>query len=66
MRLSLKMALPRDRPADTFLEWKDTSFAAGVNRSVVEKGAAMLGLELRELVSDTTIGMREVADKISL
>jgi len=47
-------------------KWKDKSFAAGVNRSVIEKGAAMLGVELRELVSDTIMGMREVADKIGL
>lgn len=47
-------------------KWKDKSFAAGVNRSVIEKGAAMLGVELRELVTDTIMGMREVADKIGL
>ena len=47
-------------------KWKDKSFAAGVNRSVIEKGAAMLGVELRELVSDTIMGMREVAGKIGL
>jgi len=47
-------------------KWKDKSFAAGVNRSVIEKGAEMLGTELRDLVSDTIMGMREVADKIGL
>jgi len=47
-------------------KWKDKSFAAGVNRAVIEKGAAMLGVELRELVTDTIMGMREVADKIGL
>jgi putative nucleotidyltransferase with HDIG domain len=47
-------------------KWKDKSFAAGVNRSVIEKGAAMLGVELRGLISDTIMGMREVADKIGL
>ena len=47
-------------------KWKDKSFAAGVNRSVIEKGAAMFGVELRELVTDTIMGMREVADKIGL
>jgi predicted hydrolase (HD superfamily) len=47
-------------------KWKDKSFAAGVNRSVVEKGAAMLGVELRDLVTDVIIGMREVADRIGL
>jgi len=47
-------------------KWKDKSFAAGVNRSVIEKGAAIFGVELRELVTDTIMGMREVADKIGL
>jgi len=47
-------------------KWKDKSFAAGVNRSVIEKGSAMLGVELRELVTDVIMGMREVADKIGL
>jgi len=47
-------------------KWKDKSFAAGVNRSVIENGAGMLGVELRELVTDTIMGMREVADKIGL
>jgi putative nucleotidyltransferase with HDIG domain len=47
-------------------KWKDKSFAAGVNRSVIEKGAGILGVELRDLVTDTIMGMREVADKIGL
>jgi len=47
-------------------KWKDKSFAAGVNRSVIEKGAAMLGIELRDLVTDVIMGMREVADRIGL
>jgi putative nucleotidyltransferase with HDIG domain len=47
-------------------KWKDKSFAAGVNRSVIEKGTAMLGVELRGLVTDVIMGMREVADKIGL
>ena len=47
-------------------KWKDKSFAAGVNRAIIEKGAAMLGVELRELVNDTIMGMREVAGKIGL
>jgi len=47
-------------------KWKDKSFAAGVNRSIIEKGTAMLGMELPELVTDVIMGMREVADKIGL
>ncbi len=47
-------------------KWKDRSFAAGVDRSVIEKGAAMLGMELSDLIADTIEGMRAVADRIGL
>jgi len=47
-------------------KWKDKAFAAGVNRSVIEKGAAMLRVELTELVTDVIMGMRQVADRIGL
>lgn len=47
-------------------KWKDKAFAAGVDRSVIEKGAAMLGVELKDLVTDVIMGMREVAGKIGL
>ncbi len=47
-------------------KWKDKSFAAGVNRSVIEKGTEMLGVELRDIVTDTIMGMRAVAGKIGL
>ncbi len=47
-------------------KWKDKAFAAGVNRSVIEKGAELLGVELRDLVDDTILGMRAVSDKIGL
>jgi predicted hydrolase (HD superfamily) len=47
-------------------KWKDKAFAGGVNRSVIEKGASMLGIELSELITRTILGMREVSDKIGL
>jgi predicted hydrolase (HD superfamily) len=47
-------------------KWKDKRFAAGVDRSIIEKGAKMLGVEITELITDTIMGMREVADKIGL
>jgi putative nucleotidyltransferase with HDIG domain len=47
-------------------KWKDKSFAAGVNREIIEKGAQMLGVELTELITDTIMGMREVADELDL
>jgi predicted hydrolase (HD superfamily) len=47
-------------------KWKDKRFAAGVDRSIIENGAKMLGVELTELITDTIMGMREVAEKIGL
>ncbi len=47
-------------------KWKDKRFAAGVDRGIIEKGAAMLEVELGELITDTIMGMREVADDIGL
>jgi len=47
-------------------KWKDKAFAAGVNRSIIEKGTAMLGVELRDLITDVIMGMRQVADRIGL
>ena len=47
-------------------KWKDKRFAAGVDRSVIEKGAEMLQVSLDELIDDTIKGMREVAEAIGL
>ena len=47
-------------------KWKQKQFAAGVNRSIIEKGAEMLGVELGELITDTIMGMRDVAEEIGL
>jgi predicted hydrolase (HD superfamily) len=47
-------------------KWNDKRFAAGVDRSVIEKGAEMLGVSLDELITDCIIGMREVAEEIGL
>jgi putative nucleotidyltransferase with HDIG domain len=47
-------------------KWKDKSFAAGVNRSVIEKGVALLGVQLPDLINDTIAGMRLVAGRIGL
>jgi putative nucleotidyltransferase with HDIG domain len=47
-------------------KWKNQRFAAGVDRSIIERGAKMLDMELRDLVTDTIMGMREVAEEIGL
>lgn len=47
-------------------KWKTKGFAAGVNRDVVLQGAAMLGLELDELILHTIKGMQTAAEEIGL
>jgi len=47
-------------------KWNDKKFAAGVDRSVIEKGAEMLGVNLDELITDCIMGMRLVAKEIGL
>lgn len=47
-------------------KWKDKRFAAGVNRDIIDRGAEMLGLERTELIAETILGMREVAEAIGL
>ncbi len=47
-------------------KWKDKSFAAGVDRSVIQRGAEMLGMERADLISETIMGMRSVAGEIGL
>jgi predicted hydrolase (HD superfamily) len=47
-------------------KWKDKRFAAGVDRSIIERGAAMLGMDLPALITETILGMREVAEDIGL
>ena len=47
-------------------KWKDKRFAAGVDRAVIEKGAALLQVSLDELIDDTIKGMQEVAESIGL
>ena len=47
-------------------KFKDKAFAAKVDREVIREGAEMLGGELGELITDTIMGMREVANQIGL
>jgi putative nucleotidyltransferase with HDIG domain len=47
-------------------KWKDKRFAAGVDRSIIEKGAQMLEMEIGALITETIMGMRAVADAIGL
>jgi len=47
-------------------KWKTRSFAAGVDRELVEKGAEMLGMDLDQVMTMTLEGMKTVADDIGL
>ncbi len=53
-------------PKSVKKKWTDKRFAAGVDRSVIEKGAAMLGVSLDDLIADCIMGMRTVAEEIGL
>lgn len=53
-------------PSSVKKKWKDKRFAAGVNREVIEKGAAMLGADLESLIADAIAGMRTAAREIGL
>jgi len=45
-------------------KWKQKSFAAGVNREVIEQGAKMLNMELDYIIAETIKGMQNVAESI--
>ncbi|MDN5331808.1 MAG: hypothetical protein PWP45_1033 [Tepidanaerobacteraceae bacterium] len=47
-------------------KWKQKSFAAGVNREVIEEGAKMLGMDLDRVIEETIKGMQKVASEIGL
>lgn len=47
-------------------KWNDKRFAAGVDRSIIQQGADMLGVDLGDLITDTIMGMRDVAEAIGL
>lgn len=47
-------------------KWKSKAFSAGVDRSVIEGGAAMLEMELSEVIEWTILGMRSVAGELGL
>lgn len=46
-------------------KYKSKGFAAGVDRSVIENGAKMLGIELDELLEQTILAMRDCEDDVA-
>jgi putative nucleotidyltransferase with HDIG domain len=47
-------------------KWKQKSFAAGVQRDIVERGAEMLGVSFDEITSDVIAALREKKDALGL
>jgi putative nucleotidyltransferase with HDIG domain len=47
-------------------KWKDKSFAAGVDREVIDRGAEMLGVDRTELIREVIEGMRTAAGELGL
>lgn len=47
-------------------KWGAKSFAAGVNRELIEKGSELSGIEIPELIQTTIDAMTKVKDQIGL
>jgi len=47
-------------------KWNQKSFAAGVNREIIEKGLELLGMERDYVIEETIKGMQKVAEEIGL
>ncbi|MBN2852905.1 MAG: hydrolase [Clostridia bacterium] len=47
-------------------KFKQSSFAAGVNREVIIKGCEMIDMDLNDVITECITGMRKVADIIGL
>lgn len=47
-------------------KFKNKNFAAGVDRQLIEEGAAMLGMDLSEVIDETIKGMQAAADELDL
>jgi putative nucleotidyltransferase with HDIG domain len=53
-------------PSSVKKKWKDKAFAAGVDRSIIERGAAMLKMELPDLIRETILAMRPIEKELGL
>lgn len=69
--IAVALTRPTKKLADVTVEavmkkWKEKSFAAGVDRQMIEKGAAELGLPLHEHVAMVLAAMQGISDKLGL
>jgi predicted hydrolase (HD superfamily) len=53
-------------PSSVKKKWKDKAFAAGVDRSIIEKGVAMLKMEIPDLIRETIHAMRPIEKELGL
>lgn len=53
-------------PKSVKKKWKDKGFAAGVDRSIIERGIDMLEMDKDYIIQETILGMRKVAEEIGL
>ncbi len=47
-------------------KWKDGRFAASVNRDIIQKGAAMLNMDVDVLIRETITAMQKISEKLGL
>ena len=47
-------------------KFKTKSFAAGVDREIILKGCDLLGMDIKEVVSECILGMRAIAPTIGM
>jgi len=69
--IAVALTRPSKKLADVTVEavmkkWKEKSFAGGVDRQMIEKGAAELGIPLQEHVSIVLKAMQGISDKLGL
>jgi len=53
-------------PKSVRKKWKQKSFAAGVNRETIEKGAIMINMDINELIAEVIEGMKKDAKSLGL
>lgn len=69
--IAVALTRPSKKLADVTVEsvmkkWKEKSFAAGVDRLMIEKGAAELGVPLKEHIETVLHAMQTISDKLGL
>ncbi len=53
-------------PKSVKKKWKQKSFAAGVDRETIQKGAEMIGMDIGELIAEVIEGMKKDAESLGL